>query len=171
MSVQQLPIRKRSYADVAGGVLLAVIFAVAFVLARDWDRQAALFPRGVSAIGFLLAVVLIVRAVFFPKAAVDDEPHEAEGPSVDDSLEYIFHTASLRQWLVTLAWFGGFFVALYVLGLYATAVVFALFYLRTQDKRSWLFCVTYAAVLTAVLYLAFSVLLAQPVPPGYFGIA
>jgi hypothetical protein len=170
MSVQQLPLRKRNYADVAGGVLLAVVFAGAFLLARDWDRQAALFPRGVSAIGFVLAVVLIVRTVFFPKA-VTDEPHDAEGQSVDDSLEYIFHTASLSKWLVTLAWFGGFFVALYVLGLYATALVFPLVYLRSQDKRSWLFCVAYAVVLTAVLYLAFSVLLAQPVPPGYFGIA
>jgi hypothetical protein len=64
----------------------------------------------------------------------------------------------------------GFFVSLYCLGLYATAVIFTVLYLRTQDGRSWLFSAIYAAILTGVLYLAFAVALAQRVPAGFFGL-
>jgi hypothetical protein len=156
-------------AEAVGGVILAVVFAGAFWLARDWDRQAAIFPLCTSAAGFLLAIGLVARALMSRRMRAEAEtPHE--DVSAEDDLEYVFQTASARQWIVALAWFGGFFVALWVLGLYAAALVFTVAYLRTQDRRSWLFAIVYALILVAVLYGAFTVLLAKPVPPGYFGL-
>ncbi|MCW2843532.1 MAG: hypothetical protein JWN22_1448 [Nocardioides sp.] len=163
------PRRPTIDAEVLGGIVLAIVFGGAFWLARGWDRQAAIFPLGVSAAGFLLAIALTVRALTSRRMRAEAEtPHEEI--AADDNLEYIFQTATARQWIVTLAWFGGFFVALYVLGLYASALIFTVAYLRTQDRRSWLFVIVYALVLVAVLYGAFTVLLAKPVPPGFFGL-
>jgi hypothetical protein len=155
-------------ADLIGGVLLAAVMAGAFVLTRGWDHDAAVFPRGVSLGGAALGVVLVVRSLIGTREA-PAVPHELETP--DEQLEYVFHTATARQWLVTLGWFVGFFVSLYVLGLYPTAILYTVAYLRIQDNRSWVFSGIYAVLLTGVMYLAFSVVLTQQVPAGLFGLA
>jgi hypothetical protein len=153
--------------DLIGGILLAIVMGGALLMTRGWDHDAAVFPRGVSAGGFLLALGLVIRSVIGTR-----EPATViDGEEVADDLDYVFYTASGRQWALTLCWFLGFFVALYVLGLYATAVVFTVVYLKREDGRSWLFAGIYALVLTGVLYLAFAVVLAQPVPAGLLGLA
>jgi hypothetical protein len=170
MSLQDArPTRPGIDAEVAGGVLLAVVFGGAFLLAREWDRQAAVFPLGVSAVGFVLSVVFVIRSLTSQRARAEAATAH-EKPSAEDNLEYVFQTATAREWLSTLAWFAGFFVVLYVFGLYVAAISFTIPYLRSRDNRSFLFAAVYAAVLAAVLYLAFTVLLAQPVPPGFFGL-
>jgi len=151
--------------DLIGGIALTVLMLGAFALTRSWDPHAAVFPRGVSLGGAVLGVILVIRSLIGRREEVLDHQEEAS-----DDLEYVFHTANLRQWVHTLAWFVGFFVSLYCLGLYATAVVFTVLYLRTQDGRSWLFSAVYAAILTGVIYLAFAVALAQRVPAGFFGL-
>lgn len=153
--------------DLVGGILLAIVMGGALLLTRGWDHNAAVFPRGVSAGGLLLGLGLVVRSAIGTRepAKVIDEEEAA------DDLDYIFHTASRRQWALTLFWFVGFFVALYVLGLYATAIVFTVVYLKREDNRSWVFAGCYALVLTGVLYLAFGIVLAQPVPAGLLGLA
>jgi hypothetical protein len=130
------------------------------------DLIGGIVPRGVSLGGAVLGVILVVRSLTGRREEVA-EHHQEEA---SDDLEYVFHTANLRQWVETLGWFMGFFVSLYCLGLYATAVIFTVLYLRTQDGRSWLFSAIYAAILTGVLYLAFAVALAQRVPAGFFGL-
>lgn len=170
MTTTQVPLRtprRLATADLVGGIILAVVMGGALYLSRGWDHDAAVFPRAVAAGGLLLSVAVIVKALL--GAPAPEVPAEPE--SVDDNLEYVFHTASLRQWLVTISWFGGFFVALYVVGLYATAIVYTVAYLRTQDNRSWLFSGVYALILVGVLYAAFGLALAQPVPPGFFGLS
>lgn len=166
--------------DVIAGIVLAVVFAGAIVAASGWDRHAAIFPLSVSGLGLLLAVAQItvgVRKALHPAAPPAETPSAVPTTSVtqeelpEDALDSIFNTATARQWIVTLGWFALFFIALYVAGLYVAAPVFTVLYLKSQDDRSWLFSGVYAVVLTAVLYLAFSVLLAQPVPPGLFGLA
>jgi predicted membrane-bound spermidine synthase len=153
--------------DLVGGILLAIVMGGALLVTRGWDHNAAVFPRGVSAGGLLLGLGLVVRSAIGTR-----KPAEViDGDAVADDLDYVFYTASGRQWAVTLFWFLGFFVALYVLGLYATAVVFTVVYLKREDGRSWLFAGIYALVLTGVLYLAFAVVLAQPVPAGLLGLA
>jgi hypothetical protein len=159
--------RRVILSDLVGVILLSVVMGGALLLTRGWDHNAAVFPRGVSAGGLLLGLGLVIRSAVGTRepAKVIDEEQAA------DDLDYIFHAATARQWAVTLAWFLGFFVALFVLGLYATAVVFAVVYLKREDNRSWLFAGVYAVVLAGVLYLAFNVVLAQPVPTGLLGLA
>jgi hypothetical protein len=152
--------------DLVGGVVLTALMLGAYSLTSSWDPHAAIFPRGVSLGGAALGLVLVVRSLIGTRDRAEEHHKEEAG----DDLEYVFHTSSPRQWLHTLGWFAGFFVSLYCLGLYATAVVFTVLYLRTQDGRSWLFSAIYAAVLTGALYLAFAVALAQKVPSGFFGL-
>lgn len=158
--------RRVLVADLVGGLLMVGIMVGAFLMTRSLSPQAAKFPGAISIGGAALGVVLVVRALIGTREAAQDHS-ETE----DDELDYVFHTASARQWLATLAWFIAFFVSLYVLGLYATSILFTVLYLRFQDRRSWVFSGIYAVLLTGVLYLAFNVLLAQPVPAGYFGLA
>jgi Tripartite tricarboxylate transporter TctB family len=159
--------RRILVSDLLGGALLTALFVGAFLLTGSWDSQAAIFPRGVSLGGAALAVCLVVRALIGTREVAQDH-HQEEA---SDDLEYIFHTANLRQWVVTLAWFGGFSVSLYCLGLYATAVVYTVLYLRTQDGRSWIFSAIYAFILTGVMYVAFTLALGQQVPAGLFGLS
>ena len=154
--------------DLVGGLLLLVLMSGALVMTRGWDEEAALFPRAVSLAGAVLGLVLVVLSLIGTREAA---PGLHDRDAADAQLEYIFHTASPRLWLVTMGWFGGFFVSLYVLGLYATAILYTVAYLRTQDQRSWLFTGTYAVILAGVLYLAFTVVLGQSVPPGFFGLS
>jgi hypothetical protein len=180
--------RRRISADVIGGLLLVVVFGGAFFLAWGWQRQASLFPLGVSGLGFVLGVILVIRALLarddvslaesahvvpvHPGSLVDESlVDEAEASPEGDNPEYVFTEASGRDWLRTVLWFGGFFLALYVLGVYVAAFIFTLLYLRYQGRRSWLFSAVYAVILVAVMYLAFTVALAQPVPSGLFGLA
>ena len=61
-----------------------------------------------------------------------------------------------------------FFVLLYATGLYVTAPIFSLLYLRFVGKRTWIFSATYAIVIAVVLYVAFELALGVPTPPGLF---
>ncbi|MFF5987080.1 tripartite tricarboxylate transporter TctB family protein [Prauserella flavalba] len=158
--------RRVLVADLVGGLLMVGIMVGAYVMTRSLSPQAAEFPAAISIAGAALGVVLVIRALIGTREA----PHD-HSETEDDDLDYVFHTASTMQWLATLAWFIAFFASLYVLGLYATSMLFTVLYLRFQDKRSWVFSGIYAVILTGVLYLAFNVLLVQPVPAGYFGLA
>lgn len=156
--------RKVDRAGLIGGLVLLAIMVAGYLLTRGWDHSAAVFPRGITLAGAVLSALLVLRSVIAPRP----EKEATEG-EMDDDLDYVFHTADLPTWVVTLAWFAGFFVALYVIGLFATAMVFSVLYLRSQDNRSWLFSGTYAAVLTGVLVLIFNLALTQPVPAGLIG--
>jgi presenilin-like A22 family membrane protease len=59
-----------------------------------------------------------------------------------------------------------FFVLLYLSGLYVTAPVFSLLYLRFAGKRTWIFSVIYAVVTAVLLYVAFELALGVPTPSG-----
>jgi hypothetical protein len=144
---------------------LAGLFAAAFLVARDWSFNAGFFPRLITTFGLALAVlhllVLLVR-----RRAPETHPHtgDEEGESVD--VEYVFEHASRSEWAQSLAWLSGFFLSLYLIGLFVTAPLFAVAYLRTSAGSSWKVSVTYALVVGLTLYAAFEWLLGLPVPSG-----
>jgi hypothetical protein len=155
--------------DIVLSLGLAAVFANAFWIATEWSVKAGLFPRMVTGLGLLLAllhvVVLLMRART-PVPVVEervDADDEAEG-----DVEYVFAHAGGRAWAGSLAWVATFFVGLYVVGLFVVAPLFAVAYLRFSVRKSWVFTVAYAAVTFAVLYLAFELALQLPVPPGLF---
>jgi hypothetical protein len=167
------------------GVLLA-LFGWAFLEANQWSDRAALFPHLVCGVMFVLAALHLVQVLLrlrrpAPAAPPEEhdstghllpghvaEPHGNEDDVNEDDVEYVFQTAGPRRWASALAWIAGFFVLLYVVGLFITAPVFSLLYLRFAGGRTWLLSAVYAVVAGLVLYLAFEVALSIPTPPGLF---
>jgi small-conductance mechanosensitive channel len=157
-------------ADVVITVLLLALFVWAFLAAGDWSFRAALFPRLVTGAGIVLAALHLVQALLRlrlrrPAPVPDTDGTDPADPDPDD-VEYVFRTAGPRRWASALGWVAGFFVLLYIAGLYVTAPVFSLLYLRFAGKRTWIFSAIYAIVIAVVLYVAFELALGVPTPSG-----
>ena len=157
-------------ADVVITALLLVLFGWAYLETGEWSFRAALFPRLVTGVAFVLSAVHLVLVLRRLRPGSADAPAEPEPPAEDDAdrddVEYVFGTASGRAWAEALAWIAGFFVTLYVAGLFLTAPVFSVLYLRFAGGRTWKVSVIYAVVVGVVLYVAFEVLLGVPTPEG-----
>lgn len=158
-------VRRLPVADLILTAALLVIFVVAFVTAQSWPFGAAVFPEMVTAAGAALAalhlVVLLVR-----RPAPDLQPHGEDGDIEALDLEYVFEHAGRRVWAESLGWLLGFFVAVYLVGVLVAAPLFTVLYLALSARKSWLFSAVYAAVLGAVLYVSYTVLLRLPLPEG-----
>jgi hypothetical protein len=167
--------RRGGRGDAVFAAALLTVFAGAFALSLEWPFRTALFPRLVTAAGALLAVAELValsiraRRVAAQAAgqgvAADQIPGADQG---DDSVEYVFASAGRRAWSAALAWIGGFFVALWLLGAVPTVPLFTLLYLRFAGKASWLAAAVYAAVAGVVVAGVFGRLLSIPMPTGVF---
>jgi hypothetical protein len=165
-------------ADLVLGCAAVVLFSVALLKTFDWSFRTALFPRIVTTAGAVLAVLFVLAWVWARlrhqplDPAVEDPLATTELLDEDDvhdqDVEYVYATAGRAAWASALAWVALFVVLLYVTGLFVTAGVFALTYLRWGASRSWLFAAVYAAVMTTVLYVALAVVLVVPVPEGVF---
>lgn len=173
------PARVRA-GDVAFSVFLLGLFVAGFVIAGEWPYRAALFPRLLSAAGVLFAVLKLlgfgVRAVrgraadvpIAPGRAIGDKELVSEEEEEDLSLEYVFASAGARAWAAALAWIVGFFVCLWLLGVFVTVPLFAFVYLRVSGSAGWLGAAVYSVVTGAVIYLAFRQLLTVSMPTGIF---
>ncbi|GAA4728898.1 hypothetical protein GCM10023328_04250 [Modestobacter marinus] len=170
-------------ADVVITVVLLAVFGWAFLDAADWSFRAALFPRIVTGAGVVFCVVKLVQDLLVlrrgrasaagpPVPAHESVPaggtHEDEEAIEADDVEYVFATAGARSWSLALAWVVTFFLLLYVAGLFVTAPVFSLLYLRSAGQRSWKVSIGYAVVVGVLLYLSFEVALGIATPPGLF---
>jgi uncharacterized membrane protein YedE/YeeE len=157
--------RRLPVADVVLTVGLLAVFATAFATARGWPFETGIFPLMVTALGAALAV-LHLAALLVRRPAPDAQPagEDSEIEAVD--VEYVFEHTGLSLWLRSLAWLAGFFVALYVVGIFVAAPVFTVLYLRFSARASWLLSAVYALVVGVVLYLSFVVFLDLPTPEG-----
>jgi hypothetical protein len=178
------PSRGRSelVADVVLTAVLLVLFGWAFLEAGQWSFRAALFPRIVSGAAFVFCALHLVQAALRLRRGAVDEPTQGHVPAPaaaeaaaggehenevnEDDVEYVFASAGGRAWGAALAWVAAFFVLLYVAGLFLTAPLFSLLYLRFAGRQSWRLSVIYAVVIGVVLYVAFEVLLGIATPPG-----
>jgi hypothetical protein len=149
--------------DVVVTVLLLALFGWAFVEAGQWSFRAALFPHLVTAAGVVLTALHLVQAVLRLRRPA---PPLDAGDADPDDVEYVFRTAGPRRWASALGWVAAFFALLYVTGLYVTAPVFSLLYLRFAGCRTWIFSAIYAIVIGVVLYVAFGLALGVPTPSG-----
>jgi hypothetical protein len=169
-AVSGAPARRRrspeAVADVVVTVLLLALFVWAFLDAGQWSFRAALFPRLVTAAGIALTTLLLAQVLL---RLWRPAPSPDAGDADPDAVEYVFRTAGPRRWASALGWVAAFFVLLYVTGLYVTAPVFSLLYLRFAGKRTWIFSAIYAIVIAVVLYVAFELALGVPTPSGVVG--
>lgn len=157
--------RRRPVADVllTGGLL--AVFVVAFVTARGWEFETGVFPQMVTGLGAGLAA-LHLAALFLRPPAPDAEPHGEDSEIEAVDIEYVFAQAGPPLWAASLAWLGGFFGLMYLVGIFVAAPVFTVAYLRFAAGASWLISVVYAVVVGIVLYLSFVVFLGLPTPDG-----
>jgi hypothetical protein len=168
------PASKAHLPEIVGSATLFLIFAGAFILALEWPLQASIFPLCVAGTGSILSAAYCLRASL-RKPSLEVEPETAglnladNDEDSDDDIDHIFAVASRRDWLTSLGFLAGFFLALFLFGLYPTAAVFTALYLKYQAGSTWRFSLIYAAVLTACLYGIFSLGLQLPVPSGIFG--
>lgn len=157
--------RRLPLADLLLTLGLLAVFVVAFLTARAWSFETGVFPRMVTALGAVLALLHLV--VLVARRSVPDlraHGEDAEIEAVD--VEYVFERAGARAWLRNLAWIGGFFLLLYLAGIFVAAPVFTISYLRLEARTSWLLSLVYAVVVGAMLYLSFVLFLDLPTPPG-----
>jgi hypothetical protein len=151
--------------------VLLVVFLVAFLMATGWKDLAAYFPLGVSGAGVIASSSLLVRVLFFPPkpdAPKTDLPAAAK--SVAEQEYEFFKNLAARDWITSIYWLGGFFVALVVFGIYAAVVAFTVGYLRFQAAKSWRFAWIYAIVLGGAIYGIFQIALKLPLPGGLLGL-
>jgi hypothetical protein len=172
---QDVPAERRrpppgGVADVVVTVLLLALFGWGFLEAARWSFQAALFPRIVSGTAVVLTALHLVQALLRLRrgVAAGSAATTADDPGDPDDAEHLFRTAGARRWASTLGWVAGFFVLLYVGGLFVTAPLFSFAYLRVVGGRTWVFSAVYAVVIGVVLYAAFELALGIPTPPGLF---
>jgi hypothetical protein len=167
--------------DVVGTLLLLVVFAYALIASFGWPFRTAFFPQFVSGAGILFAVLKLAgfgvaalrgraaAAVIEPEVPVIGDTALVNEEEEDDrSVEYVFATAGRGAWAVSLGWIAGFFVLLYVAGVFIAVPVFTFAYLKVSGGAGWLGAAIYAVVAWLVLWLAFSVLLTVPMPTGLF---
>jgi Tripartite tricarboxylate transporter TctB family len=166
----------QAVADVVITVLLLALFGWGFFEANRWSFQAALFPHIVTGAAFVLGVLHLVQVLLrlwretnsAPAVVEPGDTGDAEDAADPDDVEQLFRTAGARRWASALGWVAAFFVLLYVTGLFITAPVFSLLYLRFAGNRTWIFSLIYAIVIGVMLYLAFELALGVPTPPGLF---
>ncbi len=161
------PARRLPVADLLLTVGLLAVFVLAFVTARGWSFNTGVFPLLITGLGIALTLLHLV-VVLVRRPPPDPRPHGEDEELEAMDVEYAFEHASRSQWAGTLGWVAGFFVLLYVAGIFIAAPVFTIAYLRVAAKASWLLSVVYAVVVGLVLYASFVLFLDLPTPPGLF---
>lgn len=152
--------------------VLLVGFIVAYLMATAWRDLAAYFPLGVSGAGAIASATFLIRVLFFPPKPT---PPAINVPEVAKSVaeqEYeFFKNLTVRDWITSIGWLGGFFLTLAVFGIYVAMIGFTVGYLRFQTAKPWRFATIYAAVLGGVIYGIFEIALKLPLPGGLLGLA
>lgn len=94
------------------------------------------------------------------------EPAEDEEEVDPNDAEYVLSHTSRRVWLTTIGFIAGFFLVLYLCGLFVAAAALSLVYLVVIGRESWLFALVYTAVLTGLLWVLMRWVTYIPSPPG-----
>ncbi|MDO8384665.1 MAG: tripartite tricarboxylate transporter TctB family protein [Microbacterium sp.] len=139
-----------------------VLFISVGAMALSFTYPAAvsvLLPRLAAGFGIVCAVWMIVKNAL--DLARHRRDHEDELDSDEDLVEqeidendpeYVLSHTPRKIWLVTLGFIAGFFILLYLCGIFIAAAVLSFTYLVVIGKKSWLFAILYTGVFTALLW-------------------
>lgn len=176
----------RAKSDFVIAVVLLLIFMGALVWSLTYPPAVAmLLPR--IAIGLGVAATLWVsigkgirlfrangaaesneqRSLAEIVVATDIVGEEAQGDQVaDNDAEYIFANAPRRLWLISLGFIAGFFVVMWLFGLFIAAAAFSLAYLVFVGRKRWVYAIIYTALLTGALWALMRLVTYIPSPAG-----
>lgn len=170
--------------DLVIACVVLVLCAGAMALSFTYSSVVSLLlPRLAAGLGILCAALMIVStsralarqrektktasntSTVEERATVPD-PTEAEAEVDPNDAEYVLSHTSRGVWLSTLGFIVGFFLVLYLCGLFVAAATLSLSYLVVVGKKSWLFASMYAAVLTGLLWILMRWVTYIPSPRG-----
>ena len=152
-------LRRLVSGDFVLSTTLLVVFAAAFLGAREWPLDAKIFPMIVSGVGMGLALLKMGLSLRPPRSTAAPTANRVGGVELtdedeeaDQELEYVFQRASRKDWLRALSWAAAFFLGLFLVGAIPTILVFGVLYLRFEARTTWLISIVYAALLGGVLF-------------------
>lgn len=167
-----------------------ILFVSAGAMALSFTYPPAvsmLLPRLAAGLGVFCAVWMIINKsiafardrresddVYDSTAAVSSPREETLGLDLPDAAEevdendaeYVLSHTPRKIWLVTLGFIAGFFILLYLCGLFIAACALSLAYLLVVGKKSWIFAVLYSAAFTALLWAFMRWVTYIPSPSG-----
>jgi hypothetical protein len=153
--------------------VMLVIFTTMVGLATQYPEDARFMPLVVGIPGIALCVLQLsldaVRAYeghsllyYFRSAPKAGKPPEAEA---GEPPEFGPHTVK-REWVMW-GYAVGFIAGVLLFGFYVAIPIMLLTFLRREARQSWTFSLLLSAAATAVLYLAFAVVLKIELHPGF----
>lgn len=149
----------RPRAQVLFSLCIVLLAAWALYSTRDWPIKTALYPRVVGVPLLLLAAAEFVLSL--------RGTPESQGRAVDvEFATFVVPELTARRTVVAVAWMGGFFLAIILLGFPRAIPLFVVAYLRGQGRESWILSVALAAVAWLGFYGLFIRLLHLPFAPG-----
>jgi hypothetical protein len=171
--------------DLVISCVVLVICSGALVTSVTYPPAVSLLlPRLAAGLGLLCAAWLLVsKSIALARergetgthgtagpveeqAAMLNEPAEDNDEMDPNDAEYVLSHTSRRVWLTTLGFIAGFFLILYLCGLFVAAAALSLVYLFVIGKKSWLFSLIYTVVLTGLLWVLMRWVTYIPSPPG-----
>jgi tripartite tricarboxylate transporter TctB family protein len=127
--------------------------------ALDWPLKAKLFPLVIGIPLFCLATaeaLWVLLGTRGAKQAASDFQFSGEVPA----------EVALRRTLVAAAWTLGFFALIVLLGFQIAVAVLVFSYLKVQGREGWIFTTVFTAIVWALFYGLFDLLLHLPFPAG-----
>ncbi|MEW1980229.1 tripartite tricarboxylate transporter TctB family protein [Citricoccus sp. NPDC079358] len=171
--------------DLVISCVILVICGGAIAISITYPPSVSmLLPRLAAGLGLLCAAwIIISKSIALARqrletgvegttGPVDDHTAVLKVPTEDDDevdpndAEYVLSHTSRRVWLTTIGFIAGFFLVLYLCGLFVAAAALSLVYLIVIGKKSWLFSLIYTAVLTGLLWVLMRWATYIPSPPG-----
>jgi hypothetical protein len=133
-------------------VYLAIVSAIV-AQALSFGGEAGLVPL-VIGIPTLAMILISIGGRLLPLPS-REEPARAPAAAAPEDV------ASWSRGGVIIAWVAGFFLSIFLFGFYWSVPLYTLAFLKVEGRRSWLKCAITAAVLWAVVYVSFGMLMGQ----------
>lgn len=148
--------------DLYSGAFLCILFAAAFVMALGFPAKSKEFPIFITAFGFILSAILLIRGIFNVKKEANR-----------DSDRKLTLTKSKKNILFTFLALIVYSVLIPRLGFCASTFLYLageMIYLYPGKKTAKNYIIIFAisAIFDIFLYVVFKVLLYVPLPKGIF---
>ena len=131
--------------------------------ALDWGFRAKIFPMAIG----IPAIGLGILQLVFDITEATGRREEKKGHTADLEFEKDVDPVTARnRALATIAWIVAFLVAIELLGIYVSSVLFVFLYLKVQARERWVISVVMTLGSGFFIYGLFDRLLHVPFPPG-----
>ena len=142
----------------SGAVALLAAWAVAQTV--GWPIKTALYPRAVG-------IPLLILAAVETLLCLREKEETGAGGAMDVALsEDVPSDVAKRRTVAVIAWMGGFYLAVILLGFPLAIPLFVFAYLRGQAKEVWFLSALLSGLAWLGFYLLFVRLLHTPFADG-----